>query len=247
MPSFQQQQQRFVDHIRDPEHCAIPDGIEDRRMQIYRELFFNNILGFLDNGFPVLKSLYSDNNWQNLARQFFVKHSCVSPHFVDISGEFVNFLQHGYEPTDSDPLFLLELAHYEWLELDISIRQHIDKIVFWEQEEHLGAIGFSPLATLVSYQFPVHRISVDFQPQQATEYSYLVVYRNSQEEVNFTEVNALTAHLLTLVQQTPGKLLQDYIELIKAATPNMPIEQLTQGTQQIVCKLLLQQILIPLK
>ena len=36
-------QTRFAGHIRDPRQVAAPDGIEDRRMAIYRDLFFNNI------------------------------------------------------------------------------------------------------------------------------------------------------------------------------------------------------------
>ena len=34
---FQAKQFAFAAHIRDPQHVAAPDGIEDRRMAIYRE------------------------------------------------------------------------------------------------------------------------------------------------------------------------------------------------------------------
>ena len=55
--SFQATQNAFMQHIRDPEKHPKVYGIEDRRMKIYRELFFNNISGFLDSGFPVLASM----------------------------------------------------------------------------------------------------------------------------------------------------------------------------------------------
>ena len=48
----------FAAHIRDPENKPAPENIEDRRMGIYRDLFFNNIEGFLSGTFPVLKRLY---------------------------------------------------------------------------------------------------------------------------------------------------------------------------------------------
>ena len=56
-----QQQYEFAAHIRDPEHKPAPDDIEDRRMGIYRELFYNNVEGFLSNSFPVLRKLMDDD------------------------------------------------------------------------------------------------------------------------------------------------------------------------------------------
>jgi len=50
----------FAAHIRDPQNKPAPDGIEDRRMGIYRELFFNNIKSFISSNFPVLKTLFSE-------------------------------------------------------------------------------------------------------------------------------------------------------------------------------------------
>ena len=47
-------QTEFTAHIRDPDRQAVPDGIEDRRMKIYRELFFNNISSLLASNFPAL-------------------------------------------------------------------------------------------------------------------------------------------------------------------------------------------------
>ncbi|MCJ7814965.1 MAG: DNA-binding domain-containing protein, partial [Xanthomonadales bacterium] len=49
-------QTAFAAHIRDPENQAAPAGIEDRRMKIYRDLFFNNIRSLLSSNFPVLHS-----------------------------------------------------------------------------------------------------------------------------------------------------------------------------------------------
>ncbi len=49
-----QQQYAFAAHIRDPQHAAPPADIEDRRMGIYRELFFNNLDSSLTDTLPVL-------------------------------------------------------------------------------------------------------------------------------------------------------------------------------------------------
>ena len=113
MDDFQKLQSDFVQHIKRQGHHPVGDNIEDRRMKIYRELFFNNIKGFVDSAFPVLKSLYSEDKWNALIRQFFAEHSCRSPYFVEISKEFVEFISNQYIPTDEDPGFLKYLAHYD--------------------------------------------------------------------------------------------------------------------------------------
>ena len=117
---FIEVQQQFMDYIRDPS-LPLPEGIEPRRMKIYRELFFNNIAGFVSSAFPVLKSVYEDDQWQALVQQFFVSHDCKTPIFVEIAGEFLAFLQHEYQMTEDDPVFMLQLAHYEWLELCVAV------------------------------------------------------------------------------------------------------------------------------
>ena len=48
---FRQLQRQFSAHIRDRDTFDYP-GIEDRRLRVYRELFYNNIEGFLRRGFP---------------------------------------------------------------------------------------------------------------------------------------------------------------------------------------------------
>ena len=61
---FQKKQYEFAAHIRDPEHNPAPDGVEDRRMAIYRELFFNNLLKLISNTFPVLRKLHRPEHWR---------------------------------------------------------------------------------------------------------------------------------------------------------------------------------------
>ena len=67
--SFEQVQQEFMAHIRNPDAVTGIDNIEDRRLKVYRELFFNNIKGFLSNGFPVTASLFEEQDWDDIARQ----------------------------------------------------------------------------------------------------------------------------------------------------------------------------------
>jgi hypothetical protein len=74
-------QTSFAAHIRNPDAVAAPEGIEDRRMGIYRDLFFNNIRNFLASNFPVLRTLYSDQGWEQLSRDFYASFRCHTPLF----------------------------------------------------------------------------------------------------------------------------------------------------------------------
>ena len=194
-------QQSFMDYIRDPSK-PLPDGIEPRRMVIYRELFFNNVNGFVSSAFPVLKSLYDEQAWLTLVQQFFVEHNCHTPIFVEIAGEFLAFLQQ-YEMKDSDPKFLLELAHYEWLELVVATKQSS------EQQQKLQAdlllsrpLQLSVCAKVAQYQYDVQHISVDYQPiEPPSQPQFFCVYRDVEEEVSFLQLNPLTAQVLALIEQ----------------------------------------------
>ncbi len=206
-PEFIQAQYAFAAHIRDPEHQAPPRGLEDRRMAVYRELFFNNIESFVGGNFPVLRGIIADEPWEEMVRDFLIKHRCRSPYFTEIGLEFLDYLEHERVPEPSDPAFLYELAHYERIELDLSIAAEP------EPTEGLDPNGdllsehpiVSPLARNLSYRFPVHRVGPDYQPGEAPpQPSFLLVYRDRDEEVRFLEINAATAHLVELLQENPG-------------------------------------------
>ena len=90
-------------------------------MKIYRDLFFNNIQTMLAGNFPVLRALYSEQDWLALIRAFYAHYRCHTPLFTEIAREFLRYLQDFRETTESDPPFLLELAHYEWVEMALEL------------------------------------------------------------------------------------------------------------------------------
>lgn len=202
LASFQKTQYDFAAHLRDPELNIVPEGIEDRRMKIYRDLVYNNIESFISSGFPILRSLIDDEPWHEMIRDFVSRHQSHTPYFLEISQEFLHYLQEERGECESDPGFMLELAHYEWVELalDVSpeeipdIDTRLNDILSSEPE-------VSPLAWRLSYQYPVHRLGPEFQPEEVPDQAtFLVVYRNRADEVKFLESNAVTIHLLQLFE-----------------------------------------------
>ena len=203
-PKFQERQYAFAAHIRDPQNVPAPEGIEDRRMAIYRELFFNNLENLLSNMFPVLTKLHSDQHWRRLVRRFMQGHQAHTPYFLELPAEFLDFLQNEYEPGADDFPFLAELAHYEYIELALSISEEDNDMAGVDPEGDLLANVpvKSALAWVYAYRYPVHRISAEFLPDApAAQPVYLAVYRDSADKVGFFELNAVTAGLLNAIDE----------------------------------------------
>jgi len=216
-PDFKALQRTLAAHIRDPGTTPAPAGIEDRRIGIYRELFFNNISQFLAGTFPVLHRILSSGDWQALTRDFFSRHRSHSPYFLEIPGEFLSYLQQERGTRENDPPFMLELAHYEWVELALSIDTAEADLSQVNREGELlaGIPVLSPLAWRLSYHFPVHKIGPDFQPREASQDPvHLVVCRDLKDKIGFTEINLVTARLMELIETCPDCTGQDCLEKI---------------------------------
>ncbi|GMR17560.1 MAG: DUF2063 domain-containing protein [Gammaproteobacteria bacterium] len=212
VPGFQRKQYAFAAHIRDPEKNAAPGQIEDRRMAIYRELFFNNLFNLLSSTFPVLKKLHADERWRALIREFMIRHQARTPYFLEIPREFLNFLETEHQHSADDFPFLQELAHYEWAELALSVAEEQNDFSGIDPEGDLlrGVPVKSVLAWAFSYRFPVHRISQEYQPQEAGEQpTHLAIFRNADDELGFMELNSISARLLQMIgdnaQQLSGR------------------------------------------
>ncbi|MCC2605531.1 HvfC family RiPP maturation protein [Planctobacterium marinum] len=242
---FKQTQADFMAHIRDPDNVATLPDIEERRMQIYRDLFFNNILGFLNSGFPVLTAVVHEAQWLAMARHFFKTHDCRSPYFVDISKEFVEYLANELPEQEYPYPFIAELAHYEWLELDLSVRK-TEAFIRWQTGDAFSSIRVSPLAELVSYHWPVHQISAKFIPTQlSAEPNYFVVHRDHSDSVHFSQINQVTAFLINQLLEQEVSSLSELQQIMQTVLPHLPVEQVEKATQDIVLEMLQKQIFIP--
>ena len=253
MASFQQVQTQFAEHIRNPEQVNGPAGIEDRRLHIYRELFYNNIEGFISGAFPVLRSLINDDAWHTLIRDFMVGYRCQTPYFLEISQEFQHYLSSAPSLLESEqyPAFIHELAHYEWVELALDIStEDIDSIddVDAEADMLTRLPVVSPLAWSLAYQYPVHLIGADFQPEVIPEQpSYLVVYRNRQDSVGFMEANAVTARLLALLNDEVYATGREVLLALAAEMQHPNPEQIVSSGLDIFKQLLSLDILLGAK
>ncbi len=226
---FQDVQKVFSAHIRNPQVNPKPQDIEERRMAIYRDLFYNNVAGFIENSFPVIYSLLPKKKWHRMVRCFFSEHTAHSPYFSDISKEFVNYLSESSPDILKDYPFLKELAHYEWVELALAILdENIDDIHCDDSNDFLSGIPvLSPLAWPLVYEYDVHHISANYCPKDKSELPiFIVVYRDRENDVEFLEINAMTFRMLQIIQENSKYTGQDVFEQILKELPQFNQKQI---------------------
>ncbi len=237
MPSFEQLQQDFARHLRNPVEIAVPPGLEDRRVQIYRELLFNNVCGLLAGNFPVIRRLLDGSEWPQLVRRFYVEHAAHTPLFHELGSEFVRFLGEHPQHWATQRPFLHELAHYEWAELALDLADaDIESAAAGTQRgDPIDAVPVvSPVAWVLGYRFPVHLIRSDFQPTEAPQQpTWLLIYRNRADRVQFQALEPLAARLLTVAQESEGKTGRELVMLLAAEVAHPRPETLIEPARTL--------------
>ena len=205
------QQYAFAAHLRDPERAPAPAGIEDRRMAIYRDLFYRNVEGLLAGNFPVLRRILADTDWHRLVRAFYREHRARTPLFPEIGREFLRYLEARQQRSECDAAldlpFVVELAHYEWVELALSLDDtELADIPQDRDGDLLAGVPLpSPLAWPLAYRWPVHRLAPSFQPAEPpAQPTFLLVVRDRSDAVRFKEINPLTFQLLQRLHANDG-------------------------------------------
>ena len=189
-------------YVRDPAHASAPEGIEARRLKIYADLVFNNVESLLAGTFPVLRATLGEATWTSLVRDFLREHDARTPVFTELPRELLRYLDARTDQGRDDPPWLRELAHYEWVELALQISEETPSRVPHDPEGDLrtGAPVLSPLAWVLAYDWPVHRIAPAAIPASA-ESTLLLVHRRDDGSVAFHALSPLAFHLLHRLPQ----------------------------------------------
>jgi hypothetical protein len=135
---------------------------------------------------------------------------------------------------------MLELAHYEWVEVAIDLMDPpLDALTAVRDGDLLsGQPKPSPLAWALTYQFPVHQIGPGVEPEAAPEQpTVLIVYRDRHDSVRFMESNAVTARLLTILDEHPEDSGRDALLRIAAEMQHPEPETIVDFGAQILISL----------
>lgn len=200
--SFRDYQRAFTAHIRDPRGAPRPAGVPARRMRVYNELLYNNIENFLLACFPVCRKVLGKRRWSRLVRDFFRGHACATPFFRRIPEEFLDYLATSWSDSGDGPDFLPELAHYEWVELELETSDADARLPACDASGDLlaGRPLLNPVLRVLAYRYPVHRLSSRYRPVEApAEPTFLLAFRDAGLKVRFEHVSAATARLLDIL------------------------------------------------
>lgn len=215
-PSLQKFCQSFGDYLRAGQD---DNGVPSRVGRVYQELVFNNVMGFLNQCFPICKSILGED-WQRLGRCFFERYPTHSPYFSEIPMQFVDFLakfdtpdaqSDWHRPKQEDykllvPDYLAELAHYEWLEL------YVDTLPNLQPKQVMTGVCLNPTLQNCYYRYAVHEIDTDGQATLAD--TFLAVLRYD-DEVGFVALNAMTHFLLEFMKNSE-RVFDDQDKLLRA-------------------------------
>ena len=197
MLAFQHFQHALAQHLRDPHHTRRPAGVPQRRMAVYNELVFTNSCGFVDSCFPVCRQLLGEARWRRLCRTFVRDWPLHTPWFREIPREFVRYLSE-HAIAQALPRWLAELAYYEWAELAVDVMEVALPAHDPQGDMMQARVLLNPARVDVASLWPVHRIGPTWRLRKA-EPTFLVVFRDAELAVQFTEINAVTAHVLALL------------------------------------------------
>ncbi len=239
MMEFQKTQHAFIDAIRN-EAAPVPNGVASARMAIYRELFFNNIQGFVNQAFPVLRSIYPQAEWQQLQRQFFQTAKFDNPYFVSIAETFLAWF--GEQPQQYP--FAVELAHYEWVELYLATLAAEPVEPF----NLKGPLRLASTALVLQYQYKVMYIKPNHLPTAPEAAGcFMLVYRNSADGIGFIELNPLSAALLNVLAEQQGLDFSELCRQFALLVPQIPMSEWLAQAESLCVDLAQKGIIQPSK
>jgi len=226
------QQFAFAAHLRDPTAAPPAPGIEERRLQVYRDLFYNSLEGLLAGNFPICKRVLGKPAWHERVRDFYRDFRAQTPMFPELGREWLRYLELRREQGAEDPDWLLELCHYEWVEAALMLSEDEPDTDSVDAEGDLldGVPVASPLAWALAYRYPVHRIREDFQPDAPGDLpTTLLVQRDAAGDVRFSEIGVLAYLLLEAIAQGEGRSGADLLRSLAAQQQADPDAFLRDG------------------
>lgn len=197
---YQRIQQQFANYIRDPASNSVPSGIEQRRMDIYKRLFFNNLASFCAKSFKSFRPFIDEAQWNTLIRGFMREHTCPSPYFKDIPLAFVEYLERSDQDIAEYP-FMNEMCHLDAMRMQLRLAPDAPQCDNLDISKDGTGVQLSSTVRLLSYQWPVHKLTPSNwngdQPRQPT---WLVAFRDRNDQVEVLGTNVHTFRMLELLE-----------------------------------------------
>lgn len=196
-PAFIRLQHAFTRHLRDPARVPPPPGLPSARLAVYSNAVYLNIESFMRNNFPRVREAFSEADWHALVRDYLVRHRSDTPLFAELLDEFLAYLE-DERAVDTDPPWLRELAHFDWLENAVAIAEvRLDDIPVRAAGDLLhDRLVINPVHRLVRYVWPVHAMGPTQLPSEPpARQTQLLAFRDRDGSFGVLDLNDVAVHL----------------------------------------------------
>ncbi|MEO9258288.1 MAG: DNA-binding domain-containing protein [Crocinitomicaceae bacterium] len=204
-----EQQAALASYCRDGHLPQLDATIPDNLNQ-YRRLVFNIISDALETTYPISAKKIGTKDWEQLVDDFFSNYPCSSAQIWSMPYELITYLESAEHPIKTKFPWLMELLHFEWLEVEIFCDED-EEILFQKSTDVLNEkLVINPTLRLEHFTFPVHK-AVELKEQ--SDY-YLLAYRSTEnDKVYFEEI---TGFLALIVHQIVNSELDLHDILIES-------------------------------
>lgn len=204
-------QQRWADHVRDPSRPP-PEGIEARRLAIYRRLCIDSLDTLLAGSLPRLQQQLGQARWRDVVEHYYAVHACHTPLFPQIASEFTAWL--AAQDAFTLPGWAAELAHYESTQQALYI-EAMGAGHSLRQPAGGDVLMLSPQVRVLGYQWPVHE-HADLEEAPATRPALLLLRRLPDYTLQVEQLAPLAYALLSLFGDDGARVDEALQALVEA-------------------------------
>ena len=170
-------------------------NLPTQKIELYRELIFNNIEGILSACFPITQR-YLEVKWEKLIKDFIKDSSLQSPYLSDITEEFYNYMQ---QKENSE--FIENLMRYELIELEVFNEDiPVEKAEFNLENRYT----LSSSSSIEYFEYPVHKISqigLNNIKEKKNNYFLIIFQHPDSNEVEYIEITPVLYEFLGEITQ----------------------------------------------
>lgn len=189
-------------------------GAKKDRLHHYRRLIYNIIDDALENAYPITRKQLNDIQWKQVVDEFVKEHPCQNPQLYLMPGELIEFAIKKDYATQFNIPYLIDMLNFEWVEVIVHAMKDEELANYHPEGDFLNdTLYFTPYFQLISLHYPIHKLKeADIENHEGAY--FLLVYRQPNGTVQYTELNNVTAHIINDLYVNSKTLLEALTPII---------------------------------
>ena len=199
-----------------------PWRLDSSRAQVYRDLIFSTIEGTLRRAYPITATMLGEEQWLQLAHEFFAEHPSSSPLLWQMPGELLEFVSEQRGRFLAEFPDLLDLLRFEWVEIEVAMMEDLG---FGSEDDNTHEsvpvsastpIKVNPHHKLLILEYPVYLPLDNPLRQRRGSYTFFVFRHEPTFEIRYMLLAPLHRTVVELLQIGPGSV-NDLLEIFREA------------------------------